>query len=261
MQESRWSLMGVEQRGRVTSLDLLATLLLMQLKIWLAFWSASAHWWLMLSFLSTNTPKCFSTGLLSIPSSPIPYLCLGLPWPMCRTLHLALMIVMRFAQAHFSSLSRSLRMTSFPRSMLTTPHSWVLLANLLRVHSIPLSMSPTKMLNRSVYWSLRNLTHHWSPLGHWPVYCNSLIVTIQPIPYPQNGPSIKSSSHQLRQKDVMWDNVKCFAQVQVGNVSCSSLIHPCCNPSIEGCHICKASFAISEAMLAVTNHLLTLHVP
>jgi len=29
----------------------------------------------------------------------------------------------------------------------TTPHSLVSLANLLRVHSIPLSMSPTKVLN------------------------------------------------------------------------------------------------------------------
>jgi len=32
-----------EQRGRIPSLDLLATLLLMQPRIWLAFWAESTH--------------------------------------------------------------------------------------------------------------------------------------------------------------------------------------------------------------------------
>ena len=40
--------------------------------------------------------------------------------------------------------------TSLPSSMSTAPHSSVSSANLLRVHSIPLSMSPIKMLNSSV---------------------------------------------------------------------------------------------------------------
>jgi len=62
-----------EQRGRITSLDLLATLLLMQLGIWLVFWVASTRCWVMLSFLSTNIPKSFSARLLSIPSSPSLY--------------------------------------------------------------------------------------------------------------------------------------------------------------------------------------------
>ena len=52
--------------------DLLATLLLMQPRIWLAFWAEDTHWQVMLSFLSTNTPKS-STGLLSIHSSPSLY--------------------------------------------------------------------------------------------------------------------------------------------------------------------------------------------
>ena len=90
-QNSRWVLTRAEYRGRIPSLDLLATLLLMQPRIRLAFWAASTHCWVILSFLSTNTLKYFSLGLLSIPSSPSLYLCLGLPQPRCRTLHLALL--------------------------------------------------------------------------------------------------------------------------------------------------------------------------
>jgi len=55
-------------------------LLLMQPRIQLAFWAASAHCRLMLSFSSTSTPKSFS-GLLSSHSPPSLYLCLGLPRP------------------------------------------------------------------------------------------------------------------------------------------------------------------------------------
>ncbi|KAK4829762.1 hypothetical protein QYF61_006486 [Mycteria americana] len=61
---------------------------------------------------------------------------------------------------------------------------------------------------------LRNATHHWSPLGYQAIDRNSLSVTIQPIPYPLSGPSVKSMSLQFRDKDVVQDSVKCFAQVQ-----------------------------------------------
>ncbi|KAK4812332.1 hypothetical protein QYF61_017109 [Mycteria americana] len=77
-QYSRWGLTRAEQRGRITSLDLLATLLFMQPRIWLAFWAASAHCQLTSSFSSTSTPKSFSAGLLSIPSSLKPVLILGI---------------------------------------------------------------------------------------------------------------------------------------------------------------------------------------
>ena len=68
-------------------------------------------------------------------------------------------------------------------------------------------------------------------------------------------------SLQFRDKGVMWDSVRCFAQVQAGDISCSSLIHQCCNPIVEGHQICQAPFALSEALLAVTSHLLIFHVP
>jgi len=45
---------------------------LMQPRTRLAFWAASAHCQITSSFSSIRTPKSFSTGLLSIPSSPSP---------------------------------------------------------------------------------------------------------------------------------------------------------------------------------------------
>lgn len=57
-----------------------------------------------------------------------------------------------------------------------------------------------------------NATCHWSPLGHWATDLNSSRVTIQPIPYWPTNPSIKSTSLQFSDKNVVWDTVKCFAQ-------------------------------------------------
>ena len=139
-----------EQMGRIPSLDLLALLLLMQPRIRLAVWAVNAQCQVMLNLLSTSTPKSSFSGLLSIHSPPSLYLCLGLPQPMCRTLHLTLLNLVRFAQAHFLILSRSLWVTSFFSSVSTAPHSLVSSVNLLRVHSVPLSMLLTKRLNSTV---------------------------------------------------------------------------------------------------------------
>ena len=66
-----------EQRGRIPSLDLLLlTLLDTQPRTRVAFWAASTHCQVTLSFLSINTPKSFSSGLLSIHSLPSLELCL-----------------------------------------------------------------------------------------------------------------------------------------------------------------------------------------
>jgi len=60
-----------------TPLNLLVTLLLVQLRMLLAFWAASAHCWLMSSFSPTSAPKSSLAGLLSSPSSPQPVLIPG----------------------------------------------------------------------------------------------------------------------------------------------------------------------------------------
>ena len=115
-----------------------------------------------------------------------------------------------------TSLSRSRWMASLSFSLLTTPYSLVLPANVLRVHSIPLSMSLMKMLNSTgpnndpsgtplvtdlhldielltaTLW-VRPLTQF---LIHWVVHALNLCLS------------------QFRDEDVMQDSVKCFAQVQ-----------------------------------------------
>jgi len=58
----------------------------------------------------------------------------------------------------------------------------------------------------------------------------------------------------------MRDSVKCFAQAQVDDTSYSSLAHQHSNTMIEGHQICQALFALSEALLAATSHLLIFYV-
>ncbi|KAK4827388.1 hypothetical protein QYF61_017793 [Mycteria americana] len=103
-------------------------------------------------FSSISTPKSFSAGLLSITSSP----------SLCRTLHLALLNLTRFTQAHFSSLSRSLWMTPCPSGMSAAPLSFVSSADLLRVQ-LDLTINIIDD-NIEPHWSqyrpLRDTTHH-----------------------------------------------------------------------------------------------------
>lgn len=103
------------------------------------------------------------------------------------------------------------------------------------------------------YQALRNITGQHCPCGHLVIDSSSLRVAIHPIPYPQSASSVKCVSLQFRGKNVMLDTVKCFAQVQGDDTSCSSLIHQHCNPII-GHQIYQAPFAHKKAMLAVTNH-------
>ena len=133
--------------GRIPSLALLATLLLMQPRIQLAFWPVSAHCWLIVSFPSTDTPKSFSTGLLSIHSlASVSVFGIALNHVQDPALGLV--------ESHEVSTGPPLQPvqvpldgTSLPSSVLTAPHSLATSANLLRVHSIPLSVLLIKTLN------------------------------------------------------------------------------------------------------------------
>ena len=51
----------------------------------------------------------------------------GLPWPMCKTLHLNLLNLMRFTLDHY---------LSHPSGVSTTPHSLASAASFLRVHLV-----------------------------------------------------------------------------------------------------------------------------
>jgi len=59
-------------------------------------------------------------------------------------------------------------------------------------------------------------------------------VAFQPISYPVSGPPIKSTSLQFGDKDVMGDNVKGLAQVQLNDIGRLPLIHQSRHSIIEG---------------------------
>ncbi|KAK4824270.1 hypothetical protein QYF61_012830 [Mycteria americana] len=80
------------------------------------------------------------------PFSAQPVFVLGIAPTHVQDLTLGL-VELHFARADLSSLSTSLWMASLPSSVSTAPYSLVSSANLLRVHSVPLSMLPKKMLN------------------------------------------------------------------------------------------------------------------
>ena len=97
-----------QEMERITSLELLAALLLIQLKMLLASFAARAHCWLMFNLLSTRNSRSFSAELLPRQSASSLYCCTGLFQPRCGTWHLFLSNIMKYLSAHFSSLSRSL---------------------------------------------------------------------------------------------------------------------------------------------------------
>ncbi|KAM9656072.1 uncharacterized protein ACIBXB_008597 [Morphnus guianensis] len=82
------------------------------------------------------------------PLFPKPVELHGVAVTKCRTRHLALLNLIQLASAHPSSLSRSLCRAFLPSSRSTLPPNLVSSANLLTVHSIPLSKSLIKTLNR-----------------------------------------------------------------------------------------------------------------
>lgn len=75
------------------------TLLLMQPRLWFAFWAVSPHCWLMFSILSMTSPQTFSTGLLSVTYSPNLYSYLGL-YQQSGTVPTAQHLVFRHIELH-----------------------------------------------------------------------------------------------------------------------------------------------------------------
>lgn len=108
----------------------------------------------------------------------------------------------------------SLWMASPHSSMSTAPHSLMLPANLLKVHTIPLSMPLANMLNstnlKTNPWGMPliiGLHLHIKPLT------TTLSAITQSIPYPPSGPSVTLMSLQFKVKDVVQD-MKVFFTVR-----------------------------------------------
>lgn len=140
----------------------------------------------------------------------------------------------------------------------TVPLSLLSSANLLRVHSILLSMSLIKILS-SIGLSTdpprgQCPTWHWSLSAHWhsPVDHYSLDITILPM-NPLNSPPIKPTSLQFRE-GCCRGPCQSLTQVQTDGTHSSSLVHGCSHCMIE-CHLVfQARLTLSRAMLAASNH-------
>ena len=121
-------------------------------------------------------------------------------------------------------------------SVSDVPLSLASSVNLLMVHSIPLSMLPTKMLNNTC-----PSTNLWG----MPLVAR-LCLDIEPLTIslwvqPSSQFLIQGVVHpshqfflQFGDQNVMQDDGKHFAQVQVDDVSCYSFIHWCCNSILKG---------------------------
>lgn len=138
---SRRSLTGAEWMGRITSLSMLATLL-MRYRTLLAFFATRVYWCLMFSLLSNRTSAFFSAKLLHS-------MCWRLHvWscPRCRALYFPLNF-MRFLSTHFSSWLRSIWRVAQPAGVSVTPLDLTSSANLLTLPSAPSSRLSMKMSN------------------------------------------------------------------------------------------------------------------
>jgi len=107
------------------------------------------HCWLMFSQLLTNTPRSFSSEQFSIHFSPGLYHCMGLLWPKCGIYHFPLLNALQLDASHWSRLFRSLCAAFLHSSRSMLSPNLVLSVNLLRVHSIPPSVSLMKILKKT----------------------------------------------------------------------------------------------------------------
>ncbi|KAK4824175.1 LOW QUALITY PROTEIN: hypothetical protein QYF61_011472, partial [Mycteria americana] len=170
----------------------------LQPRIRLALWAASAHCRLMSSFSSISTPKAFSAGCSRSHHPPACIETEDCPDP------------------------------GDPALGLVEPHE-VHTGPLLELVQVPLDDSlsfwhvncTTQLgvicklaegaLDLAVHVIDENIEQHWSQYG--PLRDTTFVdrypldVTIQPIPYPLNSPPIKSVSLEFREKDVVGDRI------------------------------------------------------
>lgn len=108
MQHSKWSLMRMEKRGIVTSLEQLVPLFLTQPWVGLALWAVLIHYWLVSHFSASSCPKPFWAGLLLILILIFFSSCndTRLPHFRCKILYFTWLDLMTFTWAHSVSLAR-----------------------------------------------------------------------------------------------------------------------------------------------------------
>lgn len=129
-----------------------------------------------------------------------------LPFGFHRIIEWYGLILMSVSQAHLTVCPGPSGWYPFPPGVLTVPHSLVLSTNLVRVHLIPLSMSPTRVFNSSgssaypfttpliigLHLDIKLLT---TALWMWP--SSQFLFQVH----------ASSPCLQFRDKDILWDSV------------------------------------------------------
>ena len=103
---------------------------------------------------------------------------------------------------------------------------------------------------------LWDTTNHPTPPTHGALDPNPMAVIIQTVPYPLNSLPLRSICLQLTDKDIMWGHVKGLAQVHVDGITYFSFAQWCCHFPIEVHQMGHKQYALGEAMMAVSDHLL-----
>lgn len=189
------------------------------------------------SYLLDQVSPCPIQLVLS-PLITQPVLVLGLPWLRCSTLYLDALNFMRFTPPTSPACQGHSRWDPFPPVCWPCHTAWYYQQTCLKPTTVYVANQDVKQ-HQSQCQLLRVTTCNWSPHGHQAVDHKSL--SIRTIPYPLNSLSIKSIPLLFRDKDVMWDSVECFSQLQI-DISCSSLTHQCYNPITKSYQICQMQF-------------------
>jgi len=226
MQDCRWGLSIAEQRGRITSLDLLATLLLMQPRICFFFLGCECTLLGHVQLFIPQYPQVLGRAALN-PFIPQPVLISGIALIQVQDLALGLV------EPHEVHTGPLLKLLQVPLDGILSfwcvncaTHVGVIcrLAEGALDPAVCVTDEDFKQ-----YWSQyrpqRDTTCHQSSSEHQAVDHYPLAVTIQPIPHPLDSPPIKSMSLQFGEKDVVGDCVKGLTEVQIDHIHISSLVN------------------------------------
>ncbi|PKU39790.1 hypothetical protein llap_9902 [Limosa lapponica baueri] len=210
----------------VTSLDLLATLLLIQTRMLLAFLATWAHCWLTFSRQSTNAPRSFSARQLQ-PLCPKPVGLHGVGVTQVQDPALGLV------EPHPIGLSPSIQPVQIPLQspptlqQVDTPTQLGVICKFTEGALHPLVQIIDKDVKEKwpQYRALGDTTRDRLPPGLNSIHHRSFGPTIQSVFHPGKSTPVQDMNSQFLQKNAMGNGVKGFTKVQVNNIHSLSLHH------------------------------------
>ncbi|KAK4823935.1 hypothetical protein QYF61_008321 [Mycteria americana] len=188
----------------ITSLLLLATLLLIQARMPLAFLATWAHCWLIFRWLSTSTPRSFSTRQLSS-HFPKPVALLGVAVTQVQDLALGLV------ETHTIDLGPSIQPVQVPLQSLptlqqiNTPAQLGVICKLAEGALDPFVQIIDKDIKQDwpQHRALGNTACDRPPTGVNSIHHHSLGPAIQPVLYPAKSTPVQAMSSQFLQENAV----------------------------------------------------------